>query len=80
MLTMCEITCYDKFTGIAHHAKLHRRADANDQTLAFLKLDSLFQWRFRKKKGQRTPNILPLHSLPIAIGTLNLLILHLMAN
>lgn len=30
--------------------------------LTFLKLDSLFQWRFRKKKGQRTPNILLLYS------------------
>lgn len=30
--------------------------------LTFLKLDSLFQWRFRKKKGQRIPNILLLYS------------------
>lgn len=58
MLTMCEITCCDKFTGIVHHAKLHLQADSNDQTLTFLKLDSLFQWRFRgrkkKVKGHQT--------------------------
>lgn len=30
--------------------------------LTFLKPDSFFQWRCRKKKGQRTPNILLLYS------------------